>query len=114
MVVSSDVTFDESLPSNRSTSFEEVPANDVVVHGEDAKVEDNIDPTDNTTQRSQTADEEASDNEFEDSHDNTPPQPRSSGRIRKQSGEWCKFTSLLSHALSARVWPTSFKSAQTP
>ncbi len=121
LIVSRDVSFDESSVTDEAVSVDK--SIDIVDQGgEVVKVDDNIisnaecredvanPDSDNDPDDTQNNENEE---EFQDAQEDTPPLPRRSARIRKQSGEWWK-SSNIDHALSARTVPISYKKATTP
>ena len=129
LIVSRDVTFDES-PTNLSEIQVEIsednPGNDPVPCGE-CKIElaDNIDLFSVASEETNDNKSENSENGFEDAQDNpdtalkrqapSPSPPlRRSKRASNKTSTWWKATGLLSFALSAKEVPTSFKVANSP
>ncbi len=114
VVVSRDVTFEESsmeIPEVQIPLSEDHSSN-VDVPGGEVKnnVEDNIDSSSEPSEQSN----DDNDNSFHDAQDSTDQPLRRSARVRKQTGEWWKTTSLLSCALDTDEIPTSYKAATTP
>ncbi len=114
IVVSRDVTFDESSMDNPEV---QIPPSDdhssnVDVPGGEVKndVEDNIVSSSEPSEQSN----DDNNNSFHDVQDTTEQPLRRSERVRKQTGEWWKTTSLLSCALPTDEIPTSYKVATTP
>lgn len=120
MIVSRDVQFLEHTHEN--TDAEVNPDNVSVQGGEvKLKVEQNIVPPNidsendsHDTDHPEEDSETTSDEEFEDATDSPAPVLRRSTRVRKQTGEWWKNTTMLAHALAAEVVPSSFKVATAP
>ena len=129
IVVSRDVTFDESSTNSSVTQFEisEDNSGNDAVPGRECKIElaDNIDLFSVASEETNDAESENSDNEVRDAQNNpttalkrqapspTPPLRRSK-RVSKKPSAWWKATGLLAFALSAKEVPTSFKVAISP
>jgi len=120
MVVSRDVTFDESSLQSDQIDLEisEELDNNVSVQGGESKekINGNIDSLQADGAEVGVEDEyqDAFDEQMDDNESLTHPPLRRSARIRKTTGEWWKKTSLLAHALSAQPVPNSFRLATAP
>ena len=120
LVVSRDVTFDESSIKTTVVQLpttEDDPSNVVVPGGEcKTDVDNNIDLTTDMHGGTASANSDNSENEFVDVQDSPEPQLRRSSRIKKKPGEWwaAGSKSLFAHGLAIQEVPTSYKVATSP
>ncbi len=92
LMVSRDVTFDESSVSSHATQINtdhKQPGN-IVVPGGDTKqeVDDNFDLVPKNPEQTESIGSTNSDHEFDDAQDNLASASRRSQRVLKQPGEW--------------------------
>ncbi len=126
LIVSRDVTFDESSVDSPTTEISDKDGNasNVAIPGGDVKAEvaDNVDlnpehrvePVQDTLDNNESGDGSDSDGEFEDAQETPDPPLRRSTRNRKPVGEWWKSGNASSHVFVVQDVPTSYKNATTP